>query len=113
MSSLGMTLLRALPLALALLATGGIAHAQVSPPAAATAPASAEAEGEVRKVDVEAQKITLRHGPIANLEMPAMTMVFRVSDPTMLQGIKVGDKVRFKADKVGGQFTVVAIHVVR
>lgn len=63
-------------------------------------------EGEVRRVDKEARKITLRHGPIANLDMPGMTMVFQVSDPAVLDKVKVGDKVRFSAEKVNGQFTV-------
>ena len=63
-------------------------------------------EGEVRKVDRDARKLTLRHGPIPNLEMPDMTMVFRVTDPKMLDGLEPGKKVRFKADRVGGQITV-------
>jgi Cu/Ag efflux protein CusF len=53
--------------------------------------------------------MTLRHGPIANLDMPAMTMVFRVADPAMLEQVQPGDKVRFKADRVEGQMTVTAI----
>lgn len=65
--------------------------------------------GEVRKVDKEAGKLTLKHGPIPNLDMPDMTMVFRVKDAAMLDQVKAGDKVRFAADKVGGQFTVVRI----
>jgi len=66
-------------------------------------------DAEVRKVDKDAQKLTLRHGAIANLDMPAMTMVFRVSDPALLDNVKVGDKVRFHAEKVGGQLTVTRI----
>lgn len=66
-------------------------------------------EGEVRKVDVEQQKITLRHGEIANLDMSPMTMVFRVQTPAMLQKVKPGDKVRFTADKVDGALTVMTI----
>ena len=73
---------------------------------AQVAQAPAMTSGEVRKVDKEAGKITLKHEPIANLEMPAMTMVFRVSDPKMLDTVKAGDKVAFSAEKVGGQFTV-------
>ncbi|MCC7347534.1 MAG: copper-binding protein [Variibacter sp.] len=65
--------------------------------------------GEVRKVDKEAGKLTLKHAAIPNLDMPDMTMVFRVKDPAMLDQVKAGDKVRFAADKVGGQFTVVKI----
>src|SRR5688500_8653413 len=63
-------------------------------------------EGEVRKVDKDAKKITIKHGPLANLDMPAMTMVFQVRDPAMLEQVKAGDKVRFQAEKVGGAFTI-------
>lgn len=75
--------------------------------AASTAPAMAEAE--VRKVDKDAAKITLKHGEIKNLDMPAMTMVFQVKDKAMLDVVKAGDKVRFTADKVGGAFTITRI----
>lgn len=67
------------------------------------------ADGEVRKVDKETGKITLKHGPIPNLDMPDMTMVFRVKEASMLDTVKAGDKVRFSADRVGGQFTVTRI----
>ena len=60
----------------------------------------------MRKVDKDAGKITLKHGEIKQLDMPPMTMVFRVSDPAMLDQVKAGDKVRFTADKVGGQYTI-------
>ena len=66
-------------------------------------------DGEVRKVDREAKKITIRHEPIRNLDMPAMTMVFQVKDPEMLDRVTTGDKVRFEAQKVNGAFTVVSI----
>lgn len=69
--------------------------------------------GEVRKVDKETGKLTLRHAPIPNLDMPDMTMVFQVKDRAMLDRVKAGDKVRFAADKVGGQFTVVRIETVQ
>ncbi len=68
------------------------------------------ADGEIRKVDKEAQKITIRHGPMPGLDMPsAMTMVYRVKDPAMLDKVKAGDKVRFVAEKVGGQYRVIKI----
>jgi len=67
------------------------------------------ADGEVRKVDKDAKKITIKHGPLANLDMPPMTMVFQVKDPAMLNQIKAGDKVKFQAEKVGGAFTVTRI----
>jgi len=72
-------------------------------------PSAALTEGEVRKIDKEAGKITLKHGPLTNLEMPAMTMVFRVRDPAMLDKVRTGDKVRFAADKVGGALTITQI----
>jgi Cu/Ag efflux protein CusF len=66
-------------------------------------------DGEVRKVDQDQGKLTLRHGPIRNLDMPGMTMVFRVADPAMLEGLKDGDKVRFSADRLNGVITITAL----
>ena len=66
-------------------------------------------DGEVRKVDKEAKKLTIKHGPIANLDMPAMTMVFQVKDPAMLDQVAAGDKIKFGAEKIGGAFTVTRI----
>jgi Cu(I)/Ag(I) efflux system protein CusF len=67
-------------------------------------------EGTVTKLDESAGKITLKHGPIRKFEMDeGMTMVFRAQDPTMLKKVKVGDKVKFDADKINGQFTVTRI----
>ena len=74
--------------------------------AKAAASAADMTEGEIRKVDKDAKKLTIKHGEIKNLDMPPMTMVFRVQDAAMLDGVKVGDKVKFDADKVGGQYTV-------
>ena len=68
-----------------------------------------QSEGEVRKVDLEQGKVTLRHGPLANLDMPAMTMVFTAADKKLLEGLKQGDKVRFTADKQDGTYVVTAI----
>ena len=67
------------------------------------------ANGDVTKVDLAAGKITLRHGPIKNLDMDSMTMVFRVADPAWLKTIKPGDRVRFEAERVNGQITVTSI----
>lgn len=75
----------------------------------AAAGASAMADGEIRKVDKDAKKITIKHGPLQSLDMPAMTMVFQVKEPAMLEQVKVGDKVKFEAEKVGGAFTVTKI----
>ena len=65
--------------------------------------------GTVEKVDTAQGKITIDHGAIPNLEMDAMTMVFRAQDPALLKGIKAGDKVQFTADRVNGQISVTSI----
>jgi Cu(I)/Ag(I) efflux system periplasmic protein CusF len=71
----------------------------------------AAVRGEVKKIDEAAGKITLKHGPIKSLDMDedGMTMVFRVKDPAMLKSVKVGDKVKFDADRVNGQITVTSL----
>ena len=72
-------------------------------------PAPVLTEGEVRKVDIAARKITIKHGPIVHLEMPAMTMAFPVRDTALLEQVRPGDKVRFEAQRIGGAITVTAI----
>jgi len=77
-------------------------------PATAASPAAATAtltDGDVRKVDLEQGKITLKHGPLENLGMPGMTMVFRI-DAATLGDIKPCDVVRLRADRVDGAFVV-------
>jgi Cu(I)/Ag(I) efflux system protein CusF len=71
----------------------------------------AAVRGEVKKIDETAGKITLKHGPIKSLDMDddGMTMVFRVKDLAMLKSVKVGDKVKFDADRVNGQITVTTL----
>lgn len=71
------------------------------------------ADGEVRRVDRQAKKITLKHGPIPNVDMPAMTMAFAVKDAAMLDRVKAGDQVRFRIEKIGETYTVVAIERAR
>lgn len=66
-------------------------------------------EGEIKKIDADSGKITLKHGEIKNLDLPAMQMAFRVANPEWLKTMQVGDKVKFSADKVGGQFTITAL----
>ena len=68
-----------------------------------------QVEAEVRKVDTAAGKITLRHGDIPNLDMPPMTMVFPVRDASQLDGLRVGDKVKVRVDKVNGAYTALDI----
>ncbi len=82
------------------------AHHPAAPSAGEATPLS---EGEVRRIDMDQGKITLRHGPLNNLDMPAMTMVFVAQDKRLLEGLKQGDKVRFTAAKINGTFTVTAI----
>lgn len=91
--------------AVALLA-GGLGS--FSPPASAQT--TEYVNGEVKKVDEAAQKITIKHGPIKKFDMEdGMTMVFRAGDPAMLKTVKPGDKVKFVPDRVNGQFTVTKI----
>lgn len=69
--------------------------------------AQALTDGEVRKVDESASKITIKHGPMKKFNMDeSMTMVYAVKDPSMLKSVKVGDKVKFDADHVNGQYIV-------
>ena len=67
------------------------------------------ADGEVRKLDLETGKVTLKHGEIKSLDMPPMTMVFSASDKAMLAPLKVGDKVRFKVVHEAGKYVVTDI----
>lgn len=94
-----------IPLLLTLLVATPL-HAEPSAPAAQ---AGTMSDGLVRKVDVANGKITLKHGPIANLDMPAMSMVFRVLPPELLNAVKVGDTVKFHAESINGALTVTAI----
>ena len=66
-------------------------------------------DGEVRKIDKAAGKLTIKHGPMPKFDMPAMTMAYRVKDKAMLDQLKPGDKIRFDADGVGGEFTVLRL----
>ena len=71
------------------------------------------ADGEVKKVDKGAGKVTIKHGELKNLEMPPMTMVFRVKDAAMLDQLKAGDKIKFEAEKIGGAYTVKKFEVAK
>lgn len=70
-------------------------------------------DGEVKKIDKEAQKITLKHGPMKNMDMPGMTMVFKVLEPSLLDKVKAGDKVKFTAEKRNGALVVTAIETAK
>ena len=71
------------------------------------------AQGEIRKVDMDNKKITIKHGEIKNLDMPGMTMVFQVKDDSFLSKVKVGDKVRFTAEKMGSAIVVTDIQAAK
>jgi len=106
------TLLVTTLLAATVLATPALAQ-QANDHAAHHPTASDMADGEIRKVDKEAAKLTIKHGEIKSLDMPAMTMVFQVKDAAVLDKVKAGDKVRFKASNEGGKFTITDLQVVR
>ena len=79
----------------------------------AQAPAADMSEAEIRKVDLSARKVTLRHGPIKSLDMPPMTMVFQVRDVKQIEPLKAGDKVRFRAEQQQGAYVVTEIEKVK
>ena len=76
---------------------------------ASFAVAAQSAEAEVRKVDKAGGKLTLKHGEIKSLDMPPMTMVFRVKDKAWLEQLAAGDRIRFDAEKIDGQYVVTAL----
>jgi Cu/Ag efflux protein CusF len=91
-------------------------HAAAPVAASASASTTSAAEmsvGEVRRVDKSAGKLTLKHGEIRNLDMPPMTMVFQVQDPALLDKVKPGDPVRFRAEKAASGYVVTAIELAR
>ena len=77
------------------------------------ADSTAMTAGEVKKVDKDTGKVTIKHGPIKNLDMPGMTMVFRANDAAMLDQLKEGDKINFTADKLNGAFTLMQVEQVK
>ncbi len=109
-----LSLLAATLLAATLLSPGARAaedhsahHAKASAPAA-----SAETtDGEVRKIDREAGKLTIKHADIKSLDMPAMTMVFQVRDKAMLDKLQVGARIQFQVINEGGKFVVTELKV--
>ncbi|MBB1161550.1 copper-binding protein [Aquariibacter albus] len=70
-------------------------------------------DGEIRKVDKENGKLTIKHAEIKSLDMPGMTMVFQVKDKAMLDKVQAGDKVKFKAANESGKFTVTELEAVK
>ncbi|WP_245943793.1 copper-binding protein [Acuticoccus kandeliae] len=66
-------------------------------------------KGEVTKVDTRRNRVTIKHGPIVNLDMPAMTMVFEVADPAMLEKMPVGKSITFNVDRIEGKLTIIEV----
>jgi Cu(I)/Ag(I) efflux system membrane protein CusA/SilA len=102
-----------IPLLLVVAASGAQAESMSMPMKPATSASARSAmplvDGEIRKLDADKGLIVLKHGEIANLAMPPMTMGFDVADKKMLKGLKVGDKVKFQANAIGGKATVTEI----
>lgn len=80
---------------------------------AVSASAADLTDGEIKKIDKDNKKLTIKHGDIKNLDMPGMTMVFQVKDPAMLDQVKMGDKVRFTAERQGGAIVVTRIEAAK
>lgn len=99
----------------AALAASEHAHDHGAAPATTAKPMASTpmSEGQVKKVDSSAAKITIAHGPLESLAMPAMTMTFVVKQPAELKKIKVGDKIRFIAEIVDGVMTVAHLEPAR
>jgi Cu/Ag efflux protein CusF len=98
---------------LALAATNASAQMQMhehggqeTMPAATQADAAALSQGEVKKVDKDTGKLTIKHGPLNNLNMPGMTMAFKVQQAAMLDQVKTGDQIRFRVESLNGTYTV-------
>ena len=102
----------------ALAPLGALAQAPADPdktqtPAADTAQAASLTDGEVRKIDKDAGKLTIRHGEIVHLAMPPMTMVFMVRDKALLDTVKAGDKIRFMVIEENGKMVVTSIELAK
>jgi Cu/Ag efflux protein CusF len=82
-------------------------HQSATPPQMAKA--ATLVDGEIREIDKGSKSLTIKHGPIANIDMPAMTMAYQVKDPKMLNELKAGDKIKFAVDKMGGTYVVTRI----
>jgi len=87
---------------------GLVSVATVASPVQAASNQTAQARGQVVRVNAVAGKIAIRHGAIEKLDLPAMTLVYHV-DPALLHGIAVGDKVEFTAERAGGQYRIIAL----
>jgi Cu(I)/Ag(I) efflux system protein CusF len=111
--SLVSSILLSVALAMPLAAVAQSSHDAHHTATAATAPEAALSEGVVRKIDKKAGEVTIAHGPLVNLGMPKMTMTFKVKSPALIEGVKEGSNVRFVAENLKGELTVVALYVAK
>lgn len=102
-----------LPLLTVLFVATPLAAAPEQTAPAQTAADTPLSEGTVKKVDKATGKVTIKHGPLVNLNMPAMTMLFRVNDAAWLDQLKPGDNIRFNVEKVNGSYTVMRYELVK
>ena len=102
-----------LAVAFALPVAADDSHHAASDAKPAAAASTAWVDGEVRKINKAAGKVTIKHGPMPKFDMPPMTMAYRVKDKAMLDQLKAGDKIRFDVDGVGGEFTVLRLEKVK
>ena len=100
-------------LAISLFSLAPISTAFAQSPTAGISASQDLTDGEIRKVDKDSKKITIKHGEIKNLDMPAMTMVFQVKDAAMLDTIQAGDKVKFKVEKQLGAYVVTELQLAK
>lgn len=70
-------------------------------------------QGEVTKLDRDPPRLTIRHGELRALDMPAMTMAYRLQSPSLAEGIKPGDRVRFQVEKINGQYVLTRVEPIR
>ena len=92
---------------------GSFAQSSTPPDAMQKVDATVPSDGEIRKIDKETGKLTIKHGPIKHLDMPPMSMVFSAKDKTLLDKVKVGDKVRFMVIEENGKMVVTDIQAVK
>ncbi|MDQ3060884.1 MAG: copper-binding protein [Pseudomonadota bacterium] len=95
--------------AIVLAPLSALAQSQTEPGKTETVQAAALTDGEVRKIDKDAGKLTIKHGEIRHLEMPGMTMVFTVKDKALLDNVKVGNKIEFMVIRENGRMVVTQI----
>lgn len=110
---IGFALTLALSSAAALANDPHAGHGAGHSAAPASASSAAMSEGEVKKIDKQSGKITIKHGPLANLNMPPMTMIFKAKDPAILDNVKVGDKIKFVAEQSGKTLQVARLEAVK